>query len=367
MTSPAVRTRPRPRFAEESPFRRTLNARVRAHLAGQRAAGDPRLHRKAALILLWFFASYGLMLTGLGWAVTVMAALSWGLAASAVGFNIFHDAGHGSFTRRRKTNLRWGWVTSTLLGPSRLLWSRKHHSLHHRYTNIFQWDDDVESRGTMRWSPDQPWHPRFRRQHWFVLPLYALSSIEWFFVKDFVQYFQRQVNAYQPFPKWKPAEHWEFWITKLLYGALFCLPPFLLLPTGQAIAAFLTFHSVFGLMLTLVVQMAHLNDAVDFLSPADRGAMVDDWATHQLRTTANFATDNPVANWFTGGLNFQVEHHLFPQISHTHYPAISRIVRQTAAEFGLPYHYLGGFRQTVARHLRYLKALGQSPGRPVMA
>src|SRR5690606_10548119 len=139
-------------FDAEGDFLRTVRARVQDALQGCAPRGHPRQLRKAAFIAIWFLVSFALMLAaGPLWLELVLAA-SWGLAASAVGFNIFHDANHGAMLPGSRANLVIAIAASTVLGASRYLWNFKHQVLHHRYTNIQGWDDDLETRGFLRLS-----------------------------------------------------------------------------------------------------------------------------------------------------------------------------------------------------------------------
>ena len=228
--------------------------------------------------------------------------------------------------------------------------------LHHSYPNVFEWDDDIETRGHLRLSPEQAWRPQYRSQHLYFLPLYALNSIEWIFIKDFVQYFRLRINPYQHSPPLTALERVEFWLSKAAYGVAFVVAPLCLQPFVVVAAGFVVFHVVMGLLLAVFTQLAHINDAVAF--PAlGRAPRADDWAAHQVRTTANFATRNPLVNWFAGGLNFQIEHHLFPHLPHTRYPAISVMVREVTQQFGLPYLEYPTIGQAIAAHVRLLHRL----------
>ena len=89
--------------------------------------------------------------------------------------------------------------------------------------------------------------------------------------------------------------------------------------------------------------------------------MKNTWAIHQLKTTVNFGAKSKIINWYTGGLNHQVEHHIFPHISHIHYGKISKIVRDTAKEFNLPYKEYKTTRKAIAAHFKFLKEMGRKP------
>ncbi len=349
-------------FAGNDAFIKTVRARVDGHFAGRDRRDDPRLQRKAIIIGLWFIASYAAMLTAESGVVQALLCVSYAFAAGAMGFNIFHDATHGSFSADQRLNALLSRATCAVLGTGRYFWRFKHNVLHHRYTNIFEWDDDLETRGSLRLSPQQPWEPKFRNQHrWFYF-LYCAATIEWLFVKDFVQYFTLRINPYQPIPKMSGAEKREFWGCKAIYFAVFFALPFAVLPASRVLIGMLIFHVVLSLTLTFVFNLAHGTSKADFPAPTGSPATIDgDWAAHQMRTTANFAVGNRALNWFAGGLNFQIEHHLFPNISHTHYPDIAGIVRASAQEFGLPYNSHDTYLGTVKSHFTILRELGMEP------
>jgi linoleoyl-CoA desaturase len=343
-----------PAFAADDGFMRTVRRRVREQLPAD-LRGDPRLQRKALVLAAWFLASYAGVLIAPNAPLFLLAILSWSLAACGVAFGVFHDANHGSFSRSAKVNLAVSRACCTVLGTGRHFWRFKHHVLHHHGPNVSRWDDDLESRGWLRMSPHQPWRRRYRGQHLYFPALYALNSVEWIFLKDFVQYVTGRINEHRAIPQMTRGEKAEFFACKLAYVVLFVIPPFLLQPPLLALAGFVLFHVAQSLVLTLVFQLAHLNDKVAF---ADAGATLGEGqAAHQLHATSNFAPQSQWTTWFTGGLNLQIEHHLFPAASHTHLPAISRIVRATAAERGLPYITHGSLAAALASHVRLLRDL----------
>ncbi len=351
-------------FNGSGDFIRTVRTRADAYFAGRKRRDDPRLYRKAVIILAWFFASYALFLTTETLWVQALLCVSYALAAAAVGFNIFHDAIHGSFSSSQRVNAFVSRLSCCVLGAGRYFWWYKHNVLHHRFTNIFEWDDDIETRGSLRMSPRQPWEPKFKNQHRWFFVLYGLTTLEWVLVKDFAQYFTLRINPYQSIPPLSPREKQEFWICKAIYFAAFIILPFLVMPVGHAIAGLLIFHFTLSLSLAFIFNLAHAIEKTDFPAPSGNPATIEDeWAAHQMRTTANFATDNRLLNWFTGGLNFQIEHHLFPGICHTHYRALRDMVRTTATEFGLPYHNYDTYIGTVRSHFRIMRTLGTEPAR----
>ena len=350
-----------PTFAPKSAFWRDLSAVSNEHLAaqarlGRPRTGDPRLARKAAVISAWFGVSYGVMLSAPTLTVATLAALSLGLAAAAIGFCIFHDANHRTLFRRPALNLWAARLCSVVIGPSRHYWVHKHQGLHHRQPNVIEWDDDLETRGFIRLSPQAPWEPRHRRQELKALFYYGLNSAEWVLLKDFQCLARGRLNEWNEITLNKHERN-ELLISKALYVLLFVVPPFLLLPLGWAALAFFVYHLVLSWSLAAVFQLAHFNSATAFGAVREG----DDWAVHQIRTTADFATSSRIANWFTGGLNHQIEHHLFPNVAHSHYPALRPLVRHVADRHGLHCHDLGSMPSAIRQHLGFLKALGVRP------
>lgn len=364
MLTPAIATafEGRPHFACSTGFQSALRERVHAHFAGRSRQGGCRLVAKAWTLGAWLLVSYLAAMATDAPIPLVVACLSCALAAAALGFNVFHDANHGAFSPRRKVNVGLAVLTCAVLGPSRYLWHYKHHVYHHVYTNIYGWDDDIETRGHLRMSCRQPWRAKYRHQHLAFGLLYALSTIEWFFVKDFIQYFSGRMT-HRAIPPMTAALHAEFWLCKVTYVLLFVALPFAFHPVLTVLTGLLLFHLTLGLTLTFVFQLAHGTEDVEFPEPsANDPALIDDeWAMHVMRTTVNFGTGNRVLNWYAGGLNFQIEHHLFPLVSHIHYPLLAPIVRSTAREFGLPYHEYPSYRGAIVSHYRLLRSLGSAP------
>ncbi len=345
-----------PVFAASSAFWREVRTETAAALASRPehpSVGDPRLHRKALVIVMIFLSAYAALLAGFGPAAVVLLAMLQGAAAATLGLGVFHDAGHSTFSRRAATNRLVARACCVMLGPSRFYWDVKHHRLHHRAPNIAGWDDDVDARGVLRLTPEDAWAPRFAAQHLRLPFLYALNTIEWFFLKDFLCLWRGRLNPWQP-ARPTGAALVEFWTDKALWFVLFVLPPFLLLPFAWAVMAFLAYHFVFSLALTFVFQLAHLTPDMAFGPPRPG----DDFASHQLRTTANFATGSLWVTWFTGGLNHQIEHHLLPGVAHTHYRMLAPVVAAAARRHGLPYHDLGGLSTAIRQHVTLVRELG---------
>lgn len=324
--------------------------------------GDWRLFTKAivlvpAAILLYIF------LIGFqypAWLGISLAALL-GFALASIGFNIMHDACHGSYSSKKWVNNTLG-LSLNALGGNAFIWKFKHNIIHHTYTNVDGVDDDIAKSPLMRQCMTQKWVPAHRFQHIYVVLVYAISSFAWVVLMDFTKYFsQRVFNT--PLQKMNKGEHAIFWMSKLLYVVFYVAIPVYFVGWGAWAIGFAAMHVTMGLTLALVFQLAHVVEHTEFeaVGISDTKQIENEWAIHQVKTTANFAPRDKIISWFVGGLNFQVEHHLFPRVSHIHYPAISKIVQDACVRHNLPYNEYGTMTEAVASHFRMMKQLGKKP------
>lgn len=281
---------------------------------------------------------------------------------SFTGFNVMHDACHGAFSSKGWVNKLFG-NSLSLMGSHALIWKFKHNTLHHTWTNIDGLDDDIAKAPILRHCESQPYKPFHKNQHRYMFFLYAIQTIHWVYGNDMLKYFRKAVNE-QPMPKMSITEHFIFWASKITYTLLYIIAPIYFLGWGWGIACYLIMQFSLGVMLSLVFQLAHavegvhFEDATDYSIPNDR--IANEWAIHQVITTNNFATKSPFATWWVGGLNFQVEHHLFPSISHVHYPALNKILVPLYKKYNVDYHEIDTFGKAVASHIRYMKTLGEA-------
>ena len=314
---------------------------------------------------LFFFAllvgSYGLLLSNqFGLWANLGLAMLLGMVQAFIGFNVSHDAIHGAYSSSKKINKILSY-TFNVIGANAYVWSVTHNKVHHTYTNIPGHDEDLEvAPGMVRLSPLEEPKPIMRFQHIYAFFLYSLTSLSWVFRKDFKKFFQKKVghinNTNHP-----KIEYFNLFFFKLLYYTLFIVVPLLVMDITwwQFIIGFLAMHFAEGLVLGLVFQLAHVVEGIDYPEPDEAGLIDDAWAIHQMHTTADFARNSPVAKFLCGGLNFQIEHHLFPQTCHVHYPKISKIVEATAMRYGIPYHDNKTFGLALKSHYQSLKRLGR--------
>jgi linoleoyl-CoA desaturase len=240
------------------------------------------------------------------------------------------------------------------------MWNVKHNIIHHAYTNIDGVDDDIDIQPWMRMSTTQPRLAMHRYQHIYFWFLYALLYILWIFVLDYQKYFKKKIGE-MPLKKMDFMDHFTFWFFKVLHIILFIVVPIYLLGFTPWIIGFSVYSIVAGFVISIVFQLAHTVEHTHFPMPhEDTGKLDDEWAIHQLKTTANFAPESNFTSWFVGGLNYQIEHHLFPKISHVYYPKLRNIIKQACAEYGVPYIEYPKTRHAIASHVAFLKRMGKN-------
>jgi linoleoyl-CoA desaturase len=283
-----------------------------------------------------------------------------GFVMASIGFNVMHDACHGSFSNRKWVNNLFGY-TLNIMGGNEFFWRQKHNIIHHTYTNIDGIDDDIAKSPLIRQCDTQKWVPAHRIQHIYLPFVYSITSLAWTYGSDFAKYFrQKIVQTSVNNMTWK--QHLIFWLSKLWCIAVYILIPGFVVGWGEWAIGFIVGHIVFGFTLAIVFQLAHVVEETEFdVVSEDPKQIESEWAIHQVKTTANFATHNKIISWFVGGLNFQVEHHLFPRVSHIHYPAISKIVKKVCDAYGLPYHQFPSMTSAIMSHFRFMKRLGRKP------
>ncbi len=351
-----------PKFSNVSQsFHAELKKRISDYFnqSGKSSTGNFALYLKAIILVVSFLFVYThlVFFTPTTWLAIVECIILGGLTA-AIGFNIMHDGMHGSFSKHKWVNEMAG-LSLNFLGANNFMWRNKHNIIHHTYTNIEGIDDDIEAKPLLRLCETQKYYKIHRFQHWYFWFAYSLLYIWWVLFTDYKKYFSGKIGP-TPIKKMKISDHISFWGFKLLHAFLFFAVPIYTLGFPTFIIGFLIYAMFTGFVLSIVFQLAHTVEHTHFPQANETsGKMEDEWAVHQLKTTANFATRNKIISWLVGGLNFQVEHHLFPRISHVHYPAISKIIKNACKEFGIPYIEYPKMRMAVVSHVSHLKSLSR--------
>jgi linoleoyl-CoA desaturase len=350
-----------PRFTIAPNFYTELRERVNQYFTDINAAptGNWRLYSKAIVLLFLFFFCYITLVffTPVWWLALPLCGVL-GLVTAGIGFNIMHDGAHESFSKSKNLN-RVAAFTLSLLGGSHFMWKLKHNVIHHSFTNVDGVDDDIDINPFLRMCDTQThrWFHRF--QHFYVGFLYATMYFFWMFFLDYRKYFRGRIGVVQ-IPNMQVKDHIIFWASKATSYFTFIILPIMTVGLVPALMGYAVFVTITGFVISVVFQLAHAVEHTEFPLMGEGMKIENEWAIHQIQTTANFATRNPIVTWFCGGLNFQIEHHLFPKVSHVHYPAISRIVRDACQEYGLTYVEFPRMTTAVASHWRLLRQLGQA-------
>jgi linoleoyl-CoA desaturase len=330
--------------------------------------GDWRLYSKSIILIGAHLGIYAiLMLADVGVVPAIILAAFMGLAGASIGFSVMHDANHGSYSTNSKLNDALG-MTANFLGISSYFWKQKHNIIHHTYTNVDGIDDDIAKSPVIRQCDTQKWVPAHKVQHIYLTFIYGLSTIFWIFLMDSTKYFSRKIYTTEA---WKMTlkNHLIFWGTKIFYIGYYIVIPTIVWGWQGWLVGWLVMNMVQGIVLSFVFQLAHVVEKTEFeYIPLDTTKHIESaFAEHQLKTTSNFAMENKFISWIVGGLNYQVEHHLFPKVSHVHYPAISKIIQQKCKEYNVPYNYYTTMSEALASHFRMMKRLGERPSEAFLA
>lgn len=348
--------------AQKSDFFTVLRQNVDAYFSEHQInkTGGNRLIFKALFMLSLYFVPYFLILFAhlSNWQMLFLAFIA-GVGTAGVGMSVMHDANHGAFSNKKWLNSLFG---SSLywLGGNVQNWKVQHNQLHHTYTNIYEIDEDITGKVMLRLSFNDKWKPVHRFQYIYAFLLYSLMTIS-FLWKDF-----KEIGLYKKMSQngvvksFTKSELFTLITTKIAYFIFIFVIPMLVtdLTFRQWFIGFMLMHCTAGLIMTVVFQLAHVVEGAAQPLANDNGIIENTWAIHQLQTTANFSSRNYLLSWYIGGLDYQIEHHLFPTISHIHYRAIAPIVRKTAEQYGINYNDNHGFLKAVGSHISMLKQMG---------
>ncbi len=350
---------------DKTQFFQTLKQRVDAYFTENEITphANTTMVVKTFVMLAVYFIPYTLIITNVatGWMIWPVFIVM-GIGMAGIGMSVMHDAQHGAYSANPKINSIVG-LCLHLVGGDGRNWRNQHNILHHTYTNIHDHDEDIEDKMGMRFSPNGNHRPFKRFQIFYAFFFYSLMTIYWATYKDFDQFFRYHkmgLNRDSKKERTKQFLYLIFW-KAFYFGYMIVLPLLVIdMPWWQYLIGFAVMHALCGLILSLVFQLAHVVEGTQFPMPDEKGNIDNEWAIHQLNTTADFSRNSQLLTFYLGGLNYQAIHHLFPRICHVHYPAIAPIVKQTAEEFGVPYIYFPTFGEALKSHVTLLRKLGRN-------
>lgn len=354
-----------PQFATPAVFKHVLEKRVASFLADRRTTDSPLMYAKALGLFAASAVSYYFLLFQ---SHSVLSAVMWGfilsMALVGIGFNVQHDGNHGGFSKYRWVNRAAGF-TLDLIGASSYFWADKHNHNHHVYTNIPHEDADISLGFMARLSEEHRWLWFHRFQHIYLWALYAFVHLRYLVTDLWRMSGLRKLGLTEHYPR-----GWD--LGMMIAGKIVFLTFAFVIPLtmtsysfGRILGVYALVSMAMGVVFSVVFQLAHTVDNVEH--PLQGATDHNEWVIHQIRTTANFAPKNWFLTFSLGGLNFQREHHLFPKISHVHYPEIAKVVRAVCREHQVEVCENPSFVQALISHYRFVKAMGAKPGSPVNA
>jgi linoleoyl-CoA desaturase len=350
---------------DQQEFFEVLRSRVEDYFTTNgitRYANGKMIIKSIVFLSLYLIPYFVLMLMQIPVGIQLGLWIVMGIALAGIGMSVMHDANHGAYSSRKWVNRLMG-HTLNLAGGSVFNWKNQHNILHHTYTNIASFDEDIDDKLILRMSP----HTRVKGIHRFqviyAFLFYGILTLYWALAKDFIQFHKHTKNGVNP----QSRQHNRNTLAKIIITKIFYFGYTVVIPIAVFkvswtlwIGGYLLMHFTAGMILTTIFQLAHTVEGTDHPVPSASGTLENSWAVHQLRTTVNFSTTNPLITYYVGGLNFQVEHHLFPRVCHIHYPAIAPIVAATAREYGIPYMENPRFMDALRSHIRTLQRFGKA-------
>lgn len=347
----------------EHAFSREVKRRVKAYFTEHHLSthGNWSLYLKTAFMLLLYLVPFLILLViPLPSGVAIFLTLFMGIGVAGIGMSIMHDAAHGAYSAKPWVNKFFA-SSMFILGNSTFIWRIQHNIKHHTYTNTYHHDPDIDTKGVVRLSEHAPLKKYHRYQHWYAFPLYGLMTFLMIFgeFKKLLEYNRSGLTRTQNVhPKWELI---KLILVKVIYLSVILGLPWWLTSYSiwQILCGFAIIQVTAGIIMSTVFQMAHVVESTRQPLPNQNNEIVHDWFVHQLQTTADFGRKNGLLSWYIGGLDYQIEHHLFPKICHVHYPRIAPIVEATAREFGFTYHLNRSLGEALVSHFHRLKELGQ--------
>lgn len=356
-----------PRFSRvsDSDFSKTLRSKVNLYFKINNISRKANVGMviKTIIMLSLFFVPLILLSSGVvgnTWVLFILYIIC-GFGMSGVGMSVMHDAIHGSYSKHKKVNTILGY-TFNLIGANATIWKIQHNVLHHSYTNISHADDDINTPFFLRFSPNAKYHKTQQFQHIYIWFIYGISTLFWITAKDFVRLKRYSDMGLLSNKKKYSNQLLHIIAWKLFYYSYALILPIIMTPLSWWIVllGFLSMHLVTGILVSMVFQIAHIMPENAFPLPNEKGLIKNGWYRHQFTTTSNFAPKNKFLFWFIGGLNYQIEHHVLPDVCHVHYKKLTHIVAETAQEFGMPYHVKKNMYSAIVDHIKMLRLLGRN-------
>jgi fatty acid desaturase len=334
--------------AIETPFWKDMKKNVNQYFIDtkQSSRGNALMYFKTFALLFLTWLSYYLCMQGYWIFAPIL-----GVFIAINGLAVQHDANHGSFSNIGIVNTLFGAVDDVILGGSSLMWRHQHNIAHHAHPNDCEKDTDTYSNfPILKTNPKLPSRAYLKFQHIYAPFIYSLLGVAYYF-GDFTTFFQGAYDKIKIHPR-RTIDYVIFLFGKLFYGYMFFYLPLYYHGWEGFFKFILPFQLIGSNFLASLFIVSHNAEECEYNYKGN------DWAEMQVVTAANWSVHSTAWWLVSGGLNFQIEHHLFPGICHVHYPAISSIVRDTCKKHKVPYHAHDTFYEIYTAHLRGLYQLG---------
>ncbi len=349
------------RYLPHGPFFNELRRRVDAYFVESGLPSNQTpvgMFLKTAVILAWFALSWALMVfVASTWWQLALCCVSLGLAMAGIGFSIQHDGGHMGYSKSKWLNAAMA-MTLDLLGGSSYIWHWKHNVFHHSNPNVTGLDVDIDIRPLARMSPEQQLRTGHRFQHLYIWPLYSFLAVKWHFIDDYINLAKGMIGS-QTFPRPKGWKLATFFLGKIAFYTWAFIIPLMVMPWWQVLLCYGLWSATLSLTLAVTFQLAHCVEGAKFPKLELGSDPKMEWAVHQVVTSANFGLGNPFVTWYVGGLNYQIEHHLFPKVCSYRLPEIAPIVQRLCAEQGVEYKINRSTLGAIVSHARWMREMGR--------
>ena len=351
----------RPSFASGGEVFREIQRDVEAVLArkGLRTRALVQLHLKTVIAVSLPIVGWIVLMTASPGLILGIACLFVvAIGAMLVAFCVQHDANHGASFGSRRYNRIVGFSADAMLGFSSYAWRVKHNVAHHTYTNVDNYDDDISQVPLARLLPAQSSRPWYRLQHLYIWPMYSLMVLRMQAFGDVAALMRGRIGR----SRLRMPRGWDLAgmvSGKLMYIGWAVVIPLLIYPWWVVAVAYVCVAMVVGLVTATTFQLAHCVDEATYRSDDELGDGSTVWAVHQIESTVDFCPRNPVLTWVLGGLNYQIEHHLFPRLPHTLYPQIAGIVRSRAEHHGVRYTCQPSLWRALCSHASHVREMGR--------
>jgi linoleoyl-CoA desaturase len=347
---------------EKDLFIKTLRQRIDGYFKqkGISQCANTEMKLKGILAAIAWVGVYALLLSNVlspyPWAM-ILGFMALGFVNIFIAFNVVHDACHNAYSANKRTNKILG-LSMNFIGGNAYLFTMMHNA-HHAFVNIHGIDVTLESHGTFRFTPHEPYKKHHRWQHIYTPFLYMMAMIHWAVIKDWKWFYQERHIGNQKNIVHPKSEFWTLLIGKIVYFGLTLVIPMLVIEAAWywILLGWVNIHLLPGLTFAVIFQATHVYNGTTYPLPDKDGNIENNYAIHVLATTADFGRKNPVGCWLMGGINLHVIHHILPTVCHVHYPALTQILKDTCDEYGLEYQENPNLWVAFRKHIEMLKIL----------